>query len=380
MKTKHILFFIPFIVFLAVVLFDKNVFLKQHTQVYDETHRSVLPVNNEPQKWLYLVVDLTAGYSAQSYPISFLEQIPNEGWGDEHKTNKLVLRYIPSGQYRAGADEDEVPRDKDLTKLWLKEKPRVAVVEKPFYLAVFPTTQRQWELVMGTRPSYFRNEEHYMTRPVEQVSYNDIRGAVDGANWPMNRNVDVESFIGRLRAKTGIVGIDIPTENEWEYACRAGTKTPFNDGRIVSKDDIIENEHLIMHIARYAGNTPNVSMFKPSGKKILLFGYQIRAWEKKTKYAPPAINGTQKVGSYQPNAWGLYDMHGNVAEWCRDWYEHIIGEGNFSSSERVLRGGSWSSVARACRSASRGACWVDGKYTFSENHGVRIGIFHELHP
>ena len=194
-----------------------------------------------------------------------------------------------------------------------------------FYIGIFECTQEQWERVMGTRPSYFKNNDCYAVRPVEQVSYEDIRGASlsGGAGWPMYGHVvDTLSFMGKIKEKTGVT-FDLPTEAQWEYACRAGTTTALNSGKNLSSfsADIALDE-----VARNWYNGGN--------------GYfQMCTFE----------NGTAKVGGYQPNAWGLYDMHGNVFEWCLDWYGAYRVTGDFKEtpkgleygSGRVIRGGGW---------------------------------------
>ncbi|MCQ2402574.1 MAG: formylglycine-generating enzyme family protein [Lentisphaeria bacterium] len=201
-----------------------------------------------------------------------------------------------------------------------------------YYIGVFEMTQRQYELIYGSNPSVYKGD----CRPVEQVSYNTIRGTggTAGAGWPMyGHAVDEGSFLGKLRAKTGLV-FDLPTEAQWEYACRAETVTALNTGRNLTS----------------TGQDPAMD---EAGR------YEYNRDDGKGGYSPHT-----KVGSYLPNAWGLYDMHGNVYEWCLDWYgSYPSGAvtdpvGPQSGSARVQRGGSWDSyVGRAwnCRSASRGS-------------------------
>ncbi len=251
----------------------------------------------------YLVVDLSAGVQATSYPVSYLNAVPASGWTDEHKTSKLVLRKIPAGSFLMGSPESETGRDKD-------EVPHQVTFSKDYYLGVFEITQRQWELVMGSNPvagSTFENA----TAPVGKVSYTDIRGTANGAKWPITSAVDATSFIGVLRARTGLTLLDLPTESEWEYACRAGTTTRFN-----------------------GGDEMTGAAWGPS----------------------PA---TVAVGSFAPNAWGLYDCHGNVDEWVLDWYADYPSVammdpwGNLTGVFRVFRGGSFGNDAAQCRSAYR---------------------------
>ena len=258
----------------------------------------------------YLVIDLSGGTSASSYPVTTMSSAPSGGWTDEYKTTKLVLRKIPEGTYKMQNSTD-------------------VTLTKPFYIGVFEVTQRQYELVMGTKPSFFNNVSYYATRPVECVSYDMIRGSSNGAGWPGGAAVDVDSFIGKLRTMTQIGGFDLPTEAQWEYACRAGTTSAYNNGGDSAND--------LKLLGRYRDN----GGLGASGSCT-------------------TENGTAAVGSYQPNAWGLYDMHGNVWEWCLDWHGSLSGpvtdpEGPVTGSSRVQRGGCWSSYTIGCVSTNRGS-------------------------
>ena len=240
----------------------------------------------------YCVVDLSAGVDASSYPVTYLAEPPSHGFNvDEYKTTKLVLKRIEAGSYKMGGSIN-------------------VTLTKPFFIGLFEVTQKQWSLVTGDNPSRFSGDK----RPVEKVSYNAIRGLSEGANWPASSAVDSSSFLGMLRARTGL-NFDLPTEAQWEYACRAGTTTIYSYGN--SAD----------------GNY---------------------MW-----YDDNSSSQTHEVGTKKPNPWGLYDMHGNVWEWCRDWYaDNPSGGSNpqgFSSgSSRVLRGGSKYRDASYCTSSNRG--------------------------
>ena len=266
----------------------------------------------------YLVVNL------ETWKVRYTSQPPNLD-DDTCRTTELWLRQIPAGTFMMGSPEDEVGRliGSDMAQ-------HKVIITQMFYIGLFECTQKQWELVMGSNPSSYKDD----SRPVGCVSYNMIRGtgAQAGAGWPAyGHAVDATSFMGKLQAKTGLT-FDLPTEAQWEYACRAGTTTALNSGKNLTA----EYEDLAMdEVGRYNYN-------QSDGKG----GY----------YSPYT-----KVGSYLPNAWGLYDMHGNVWEWCLDWWgasttstaAETDPSGPDTGSRRVLRGGAWDSIARYCRSANR---------------------------
>ena len=276
---------------------------------------------------LYMVIDLSGGPFASSYPVSYLTSVPSGGWTDVYKSTKLVLRLIPKGTFTMGSPSGELGRESNETQ-------HQVTLTKDCYIGVFEVTQRQWELVMGNKPSYFNNPTYYQTRPVETVSYYEIReNPNDSAiepNWPQSSQVHADSFMGKLRAKKGLTTLDLPTESQWEYACRAGTTTALNSGYNLTSTG---QDPRMDEVGRYYYN----------GGSSYSQGC-----------APSA--GTATVGSYLANQWGLYDMHGNVWEWCLDWYGTYPGTvtdpvGAASGPFRVLRGGGWYSIAGGCRSA-----------------------------
>ncbi len=289
----------------------------------------------------YLVIDLSGGANAASYPVSYLGAEPQGGWTDEYKTDKLVLRMILPGTFTMGSPAGEVGRDSD-------EAQHEVVLTKPFYMGVFEVTQKQYQLVMGSNPSYHKGD----MRPVEYVSWNTIRGNSSTYNWPNAKTVDPNTFMGRLRAKTGLDGFDLPTEAQWEYACRAGTTTALNNGKNLTS---LYQDSAMDEVGRYGYNN----------------GYQGRTKDGKGGYSDYHTT----VGSYKPNDWGLYDMHGNVWEWCLDWWTSSLSAatdpvGASSGSYRVRRGGGWYDCAYNCRSAYRSHCYHPSNY--DGNLGFRL--------
>lgn len=247
----------------------------------------------------YYVIDLSDGANASYYPLEILDGEPAGGWTDAHKTTKLVLRRIEPGTFMM-CNQVSV------------------TLTRPFFIGAFEVTQKQYELVTGKKPSSNQGDK----LPVESVSWNDIRG---DCNWPTETSVSVNSFMGLLRARTGLA-FDLPTEAQWEYACRAGTTTDFNDGTNLSNSGLDE-------LGRYEGNGGD----ERGGSEYLYT--------------------TTTVGSYLPNAWGLYDMHGNVEEWCLDYFGDLVSgndpQGPETGGNRVYRGGGYDDSASGCGSSWR---------------------------
>lgn len=268
----------------------------RHTIVWDmeaegltfKSTNVVFKVAGEKAK--YCIVDLSSGANALHYPVTYMADPPSGGFNvNEYKTTKLVLTYIKAGTFKMQGSTN-------------------VTLTKPFLCGIFEVTQKQYELVTGSNPSNFSGE----ILPVEQVSYQAIRGSSNGANWPSSSAVDASSFIGKLRARTGI-DFDLPTDAQWEYACRAGTTTTY-----------------------YWGDSMNGSY----------------AW-----YKGNSSSKTHSVGAKTANAWGLYDMSGNVWEWCLDWLGTLTygtdPKGPSSGQYRVLRCGSWNFDADRCASSNR---------------------------
>ncbi|MFT5129211.1 MAG: sulfatase activating formylglycine-generating enzyme [Rhodothermales bacterium] len=276
----------------------------------------------------FIAIDLSAGDAAASYPVTRIDAL-QDPQAEIYKTSTLLLRRVAERDFTMGSPSSELGRSAD-------EVQHAVSFTSHNYIGVFEVTQRQWELVTGNRPSG-NSPVDYESRPVENVSYEDIRGTTNGANWPASSSVDAGSFLGLLQARTGL-DIDLPTEAQWEISCRAGTTTALNNGTNLTNDTVDANLDLLGRYLNNAGGT--------SGP----------------------------VGQFQPNALGLYDMHGNVWEWCLDWYGGYTGTatdpvGAASGSGRVLRGGSYLLGAKFTRSARRGQLNPASKNTF---FGLRI--------
>jgi sulfatase modifying factor 1 len=237
---------------------------------------------------------------------------------------KLVKALIAiAALLMVGCGEDEEPSpapvnpfsiaDLSLEMLWVKpgtvemgmrlipnKTPHTVTLTQGFYLGKHEVTQSQWEKVMGSNPSEFKGGD----RPVEKVSWPDVISFC-------NKLTALEREAGRLPAG---MAYQLPTEAQWEYACRAGTKTAFS------------------------------------------FGDSLTFGQANIRGGP---GETTDVGKYPANGWGFYDMHGNVYEWCADWYgDYPAGAardsvGPAAGSARVFRGGSWGGIASSARSAIR---------------------------
>ena len=241
----------------------------------------------------YMVVDLSAGASATEYPVTFTNTPPEGGWNQTiYKTDKLVLRRIPAGTGILGAPTDETGYD---ARYQLQRK---VTFTNDYYIAIFETTQKQFQNVMGYSASLWAPQDD---KPVGYVNYQFLRGtnsffkASDRADgtWP---NHEATSFFGVLNSKLpaaalftaglGDYEMELPTISQWEYACRAGTTGAWNNGTTITNSLSDANADLL-------------------------------AWYQKTTtgsiYQLPEV-----VGQLAANAYGLYDMHGNIGEWTRD--------------------------------------------------------------
>jgi formylglycine-generating enzyme required for sulfatase activity len=210
---------------------------------------------------------------------------------------RQAFRWIRPGEFMMGSPENEPER-------WHDEHQHKVTLTRGYWLGETACTQELWEAVMGDNPSGFKGK----SRPVETVSWDDCM-----------------EFIRRLNGLHPGLELRLPTEAEWEAACRAGTETPFSFGKNITPDQV-----------NYDGKNPY-----NDGKK--------------GKFREKTVD----VKSLPANAWGLYEMHGNVREWCSDWYgnypdgEVIDPKGLDSGDNRVVRGGSWSNDGGYVRSAIR---------------------------
>ncbi|MDD4019356.1 MAG: formylglycine-generating enzyme family protein [Kiritimatiellae bacterium] len=277
------------------------------------------------ERALYMIVDLTkAAGDADQIEYVYESDLVTNKWGTwqrdfvtngsevvesliwtgvtndiAYKTDKLVLRRVQEGDFLMGTGFP-------------------VTLTKGYYAGVFEITETQWARVMtgagGTG-----------VQAKNQLSYNMLRGAtndVPSVNWHATGTVvSPTAFLGILRSKTGIATFDLPTEAQWEYACRAGTTSFFNDGQSTSKDDTA----ILDTLAWWTGNSYNA--IHPVGEKL-------------------------------PNAWGLYDIHGNVWEWCLDWHLHPLTGGTDpagaeTGTVRIIRGGGKQQAPESCASGAR---------------------------
>jgi formylglycine-generating enzyme len=226
-------------------------------------------------------------------------------------TNRIGMKFvwIRPGEFTMGSPKEEKDRN-------VLEVEHTVTLTKGFFMSVYPVTQEQWHAIMS--PDYVAPAEGFdLSNPSRFQGKKNL--PVDTVSWD-----DCQLFIKKMRQKDGL-RYRLPTEAEWEYACRAGTTTPFHFGKTLSSDQANFS----------AAATPG------NGKK--------------------SVNGkrTMPVGSFPPNAWGLYDMHGNVAQWCHDRFGNypeqamVDPQGADKGGTHVLRGGSWEDGPGRCRSACR---------------------------
>jgi formylglycine-generating enzyme required for sulfatase activity len=230
-----------------------------------------------------------------------------------------AFRWIPLGRFSMGSHTSEKDRYD-----W--EDQHQITLSRGFWLAETTVTQALWQAVMNQNPSHFKGGQ----RPVEQISWEDAKDFIDQFN----------TIHPELQVR-------LPWEAEWEYACRAGTKTAFNFSDQLSLEKVNYNGH----------------------------------WDK-FDFTKAAKQETANVKSNSCNDWGLYEMHGNVWEWCEDVWQHNLGkesivdpwnEQSLAGAGRVIRGGSWDGNGRGVRSAIRGRGRPDGR---DDDLGFRLALGH----
>ena len=309
----------------------------------------------------YVVVDLSAGPTATFYPVRYSITAPDLTT-NTCKTTELWLRRIPAGTYTMGALTNEIGREP-----YALETPHAVTLTEEFCIGIFEATQQQWYQVMGTKPSWNTNVTYWASRPVEQVSWCMIREGsgvstvrADALTWPASDSVGAGSFMYALQQRTGLK-FDLPTEAQWEYACRAGTSGAWNNGTTITNSSTDANLALL---GRYGGNNGGTD----DSRNLT------------------TNQASATVGSYQPNAWGLYDMHGNVIEWCLDRISNTktstdLGTASVTDPQgytgtteyRAGKGGGSRDQAQCCRSGFRST----GIKKISDTHprfGFRIAI------
>ena len=301
---------------------------------------SVTATPLKPNSEIYCVIDLSSGPASLKYPVRYTLVGPKhvKGAFDEPcQTTEMWLKRVQKGTYNFGSKQG------DYGGVF------TAKLTKDFYFAIFECTQQQWALVTGKWPSAFTNVAARASRPVETIYLDDLIGHW---NWPDKKTISVSSFVGLMRARTGLATFNLPTEAQWEYALRAG-----NPNQQIAPDG-----HLYEY-GRFDENGGNPSSIK-------------------TYNETPDVGGTAFVGSYEKNDWGFYDVCGNVCEWCLDSFvdtatlkklykpqmdsvgfvEDPLGPANSASGGEIhspstqdhsWRGGNWSKGSVQCLSTAR---------------------------
>jgi formylglycine-generating enzyme required for sulfatase activity len=259
----------------------------------------------------------------------------------EREKNNFIIEEInlemikcPAGSFMMGSPESESGREEC-------EKQLKVIISKSFYIGKYPVTQKQYQAIIGINPSFFMSDYSNRTIGCNDKRINLItneNNPVDSVNWN-----NAKEFCEILNARFNNIiphgyMFDLPTEAQWEYACRADTTTALDSGKN------------IIYVADKCQNLDEV------------------AW-----YYENSGGQTHEVGQKSPNNWGIYDMLGNIREWCRDWSGNytedtiIDPKGANHGSDRVIRGGSWDDFGNICRSAYRGSWpgnWKDKRFGF----------------
>lgn len=270
----------------------------------------------------YMVIDLTMADTVRFYTST--NAFPEGGLSNPvYKTDRIVMRRIPAAnvEWRMGSPTNELGRTD------VAERPHYVTLSEDFYIGIYEMTQKQYVRIMGSLPQTQQNAGDM--HPIDKVSYNLLRGT--DYVWPGDSHkVTADSFLGTLRAHACNIVFDLPTEAQWEYACRAGCGSALYTG-----------EELTSKVT--SPNLDAIAVYKQNG------------------------GVTTDVGIREPNNWGLFDMIGSVWELCLDWYEANYedyapetGPSSSSASKRVIRGGGIGNSAATERCASRNSMLPTG--------------------
>lgn len=302
----------------------------------------------------YMVVDLLGGVPKENvrFYVS-TNALPEGGLSNPlYATTKLVMRKIPAATvtWRMGTPSSQFIATGNETR----EIPHYVTLSQDYYLGVYEVTQRQLAIIYGSDPfSTFKSSPDASRYPVNRINYDSLRGNGDGANWPNDdpavaHRVKANTPIDKIRTLSGLPSFDLPTDAQWEFAYRAGCQYNYYTG-----------------VNKYAGTEPEAINFAQAGSKT----------------EPCA------VGSFPPNPWGLYDMGGNVWEYCLDWFvkESAYSDGSSVTDPsgptqaatqtalgyltRVVRGGAYNGLLTDCRAASKSSGYPNG---FADAHGFRL--------
>ena len=323
----------------------------------------------------YMAVDISASAGAGKetyYPAA--DFVPGGVTNGIYKTTMLLMRKVMAKDvtWTMGSTTLETQnRQAD------REGPHQVTLTNNYYIGVYEVTQAQWSLVATNSAAAANFTSDRQMRPMEKVSYNEIRNTYNTSSTATSIPAGTlavdpsgNSFLGLLRSKTGI-DFDLPSEAQWEFAARAGNGVGYwNDGSVILNETPDAN---LSRLGRYLNNPSSNSSGSPAVN------------------IAPSTGGSAIVGSYLPNVWGLYDMHGNVWEWCLDWYQEKLeqmkdangddynGRVNIDPSDpakflsgaavpvdaqRVMRGGGWSLAVGFSRPAYRWSAVPTGRFNF----------------
>ena len=334
------------------------------------------PTNDPPA---YMVCNL---YSGERSFYESADQLPGGIDSDDYRKHLFLMRKIPAKnvEFQMCDSSDAVGFDS------AREHTHRARFTENFYIGVFEVTHWQYEYCKKETASFFVTDgdtRPWCDKPPANNVWDGEQQFPTNSSGVLNYAIGNDKFIGKMRLATGLDKyLFMPTETQWEFACRAGTATSFNNGTNQGTSGEATNAGLDK-VGRYKGN-----------------GGCIGGSTKPDTVSCPTNNGTARVGSYAPNAWGLYDMHGNVAEWCADQFGNwktmngktyqgpipaaweggevltdFLGPGRDelgAGTQRIARGGHWASPPRNCRSSSRA---VNGQFWSNDNNsycGLRL--------